>query len=138
VDLALLVERQPHADAVTLQATKVRGVGVPPFGARLTFEHKPGTTELATAKFFGLEVEDQATDHAVERALLTAVAASPGIKQTALVKDVKGKLRRIGVNRIRRVIDKLEQQGKLSTRTGEHGAKLYDLGRKADGCGTAA
>jgi hypothetical protein len=66
VDLALLVERQPHADTVTLEGTKVRGVGVPPFGAQFS-------------------------------------------------------------------IEKLEHQGKLHVTVGEHGAKLYDLGRRVGG-----
>jgi hypothetical protein len=133
VDLALLVERQPHADAVTLQGTKVRGVGVPPFGAQFSYEHRPGTTELATAKFFGMGVDDQVSDRAVETATLDAVKASPRMNQTDLLKEVKGGLSQIGINRIRTIIEKLEHQGKLHVTVGEHGAKLYELGRKAGG-----
>jgi hypothetical protein len=131
IDLALLVERPPQANTVTLHGTKVRGVGVPPFGAQFTYLHKPGTTELATAKFFGLEVEDQVSDHAITRAVLDVVAAAPGPNQTEVVQEVKSTLEKVGVNAIRRVIDMLEQQGTLSTHTGEHGAKLDELGRKA-------
>jgi hypothetical protein len=130
IDLALLVERPPRADTVTLHGTKVRGVGVSPFGAQFTYEHRAGTLELSKAKFFGLEVEDQVSDHAITRAVLDVVAASPGLNQTEVVKEVKSTVEKVGVNAIRRVIDMLEQQGTLSTHTGEHRAKLYELGRK--------
>jgi hypothetical protein len=135
VDLALLGVREPYADAVTLHGTKVRGVGVPPFAAQFTYAHKPGTTELATAKFSGLEVEDQVSDHAIARAVLDVVEAAPGLNQTEVVQEVKSTVAQVGVNAIRRVMDTLEQEGKLSTRTGEHGAKLYDLSRKTGGSG---
>jgi hypothetical protein len=51
------------------------------------------------------------------------------MNQIVLVTEVKGRLRRIGVNRIRRVIDTLEQHGKVST--GLESMGIIDLGRKA-------
>jgi AAA domain len=133
VDLALLVERPPHADRITLQGTKVRGVGVPPFGAQLAYEHRSGTTELAMARFFALEVEDDSSDRAIEKAVLEAVEAAPGMTQKDLVKAIKQRLRRLGVNRIRAMLEQLARRGTLSQTEGDRGAKRYHLGRKPGG-----
>jgi transcriptional regulator with XRE-family HTH domain len=55
IDLALLVEREPQSSILDLQSTKTRGVDALPFRAQFTYEYKTGTTELATARFFGFE-----------------------------------------------------------------------------------
>jgi hypothetical protein len=77
IDLALLVEREPQAVSVTVQSPKVRGVNVPPFGAMFSYEHKPGTAELATAGFFGIAVEDKVSDRAIEPVVIEIVTAHP-------------------------------------------------------------
>lgn len=126
IDLALLVERSPHAESVTLQATKARGVTVSPFGAQLTYAHTPGTTELATAEFYGLAVEDKVSDRAVEEVCLAIVKAHPLINQKAMKQQVKAALPEVGMHRIGGVIGRLERQKKLKVTPGERGAKLYE------------
>jgi hypothetical protein len=128
VDLALLVERPPHADAVTLQGTKVRGVDVSPFGAQFTYDHKPGTSELATAKFYGLAVEDRVSDCAIGEAVMAIVKANPLMNQRDLKTKVKEDLPAVGMHRIGGVIARLERKKKLKTKPGERGAKLYEVG----------
>jgi AAA domain len=128
VDLALLVEREPQSSTLGVQSTKTRGVDVPPFGAQFTFEHKPGTTELGTARFFGLAVEDKVSEHAIEQAVIETVTAHPGINQTNLKQRVKPVLPNVSMRRISGVIDRLERQMRLMTHTGKRGSKLYQTG----------
>jgi AAA domain len=126
LDLALLVEREHQSDALTLCSTKERGVTVPPFGAQFAYEHTPGTTELATARFYGPAVEDKVSDRAIEEAITASVKAHPLINQKELKQHVKETLPKVGMHRIGGVISRLEQRKKLKVTTGERGAKLYE------------
>ena len=127
LDLALKIEREEHADTVQLKATKARGADVLPFGATFTFEWREGTTELVKVKFFGLPVEDMASDQAIRRAILEAVKTTPELKKGDLVGTVKEWLPDVGVNRIRGAIDYLASEGKLTIAKGDRGAKQYGL-----------
>jgi hypothetical protein len=119
LDLALLVEREPHSDSLTLRSTKERGVSVPPFGAILAYTHKPGTTELETARFFGVEVKDIVSDRAIETAVLETVKATPQIIKKDLVAQVKADLPKVGENRVAGIIGRLLQHKRLQTTRGE-------------------
>ncbi len=127
IDLALLVERDDHADSLTIRSTKTRGADVFPFGAQFTYEHKPETKELAAARFFGVPVDDLVSDHAVEREVIAVVGAKKPINKGDLTSEVKKVLPDVGVNRIRGMIDRLDAGGKLTSTTGTRGAKQYDL-----------
>ena len=54
LDLALIVEREPYSDNITIRATKSRGETVLPFGATFTHDENQAG-ELSTAMFYGLE-----------------------------------------------------------------------------------
>jgi len=127
VDLALLVEREPLSSTLALQSTKTRGTDVLPFGAQFTFEHRPGTTELATARFFGVALEDKVSDRAIEQAVTESITDHPQINQKDLKSKVKALLPDMPMRRIGGVINRMEQQKKLKTMPGAHGAKLYDV-----------
>ena len=129
LDLALLVEREEHADEVVVKSTKTRGVDVLPFGALFTYEHKAGTTELARARFYGVRVEDKSSDAAIQRAVLEAVEESPLLYKEELISAVQETLKDVGRNRIRNTIDRLAYIGKLNvTKGGRTGrAKCYTL-----------
>jgi hypothetical protein len=127
IDLALLVERDAHADALTLQSTKVRGMDIPPFGAVFRYEHRPDTTELATARFFGLPVKDTVSDRAIEKAVLEAVKGKPLMNKTQLIDTVKEAFSDVGINRIGGIIDRLGSQQKVTTKLGRRGAKCYEV-----------
>jgi AAA domain len=128
LDLALLVERKAHAESVILHSTKARGVEVLPFGALLTYEHQPGSTELARAQFFGLSAEDKVSDRAIEQAVIEVVKAQPLINKTELINKVKTAFPEIGMNRISGVIDCLVlPKKKLKTKSGDRGAKRYEV-----------
>lgn len=130
LDLALLLEREEYADSIKVKATKVRGPDVLPFGAMFTYEWRPGTKELLTAMFYGLDVEDLASDAAIRRAILEA-AAEPKNKGD-LVAAVKAALAGVGVNRIRMQVDRLAAEGKLTMTPGAHGAQIYGRPREQD------
>lgn len=127
IDLALLVAREENSDAIELKATKVRGASVLPFGAVFTYKHRPGTKELAEAKFFGIRVEDLKSDSAIRRVVLEIVGASGGINQGNLVSAAKADLDKVGAPRIKGQINALVSQGKLVVLTGVRGALLYSL-----------
>jgi hypothetical protein len=113
---------------VILHSTKARGVEVLPFGALLTYEHQPGSTELARAQFFGLSAEDKVSDRAIEQAVIEVVKAQPLINKTELINKVKTAFPEIGMNRISGVIDCLVlPKKKLKTKSGDRGAKRYEV-----------
>jgi hypothetical protein len=127
LDLALLVQREERAQSVQVKSTKTRGVDVAPFGAVFAYDHKPGTTELYKAQFFGLPVEDLASDRAINAIILDIVAENPGILKGALTNEVRENLDEVGVNRVRERIDALVATGKLVVQTGERTAKHYRI-----------
>jgi hypothetical protein len=126
IDLALLIEREEHADSLTISATKTRGADVYPFGVLFTYEHKPDSTELAEIRFFGVEIEDLSSDAAIRRAILEAVKDLQPVSQTDLLTSVKPTLD-VGINRIRSQMAGLVNKGRLSVTTGARNAKLYSV-----------
>lgn len=137
LDLALLIEREEHADTVKIRATKARGADVLPFGAVFTYDHKPGTTELARVMFYGREVEDLTSDAAIRRAILETVEDNPDVNKGNLANEVKTALPDVGVNRIRGQVDYLAAEGKLAVKAGSSGAKLYSIPDVRDTLDTA-
>jgi hypothetical protein len=117
IDLALLVEREPGSDIITIQSTKTRGVDVAPFSAVWTFEHKAGTTELETAIFYGLPCENKKSPKAIETAIRESLADGPMLK-TKLTKKVHEQTEGIGVNRIRDYIDRMINADEIVTTPG--------------------
>lgn len=58
LDLALLVDRKTGDDSINIIPTKVRGYSqFDVIGALFTYEHKPGTKELQSARFWSKSVE---------------------------------------------------------------------------------
>ncbi len=131
LDLALQVEREANAESVTVRATKARGCDVKPFGALFIYEHKRGSTELETARFYGLEATVAASDKAIIDAIVEAIEGSPNgyLKQSEIVKAVKEDIDDVGQNRIRAILAKMESNGEVicSTSTGKSHAKHYSM-----------
>jgi len=100
LNLALLIEREEHAESITLRATKTRGVTVLPFGAMFSYEHKQDSDELAEARFFGLELEDTTSNAAIERAIIEELKNTPSMTQRQLIDGIKASLD-VGIHRIR-------------------------------------
>ena len=124
IDLGLHIERDDKI--VTIKSTKTRRVDVLPFSAYFTFEHKAGTKDLQTAKFFSLEVEDTSSDTAIQHEIESALTGCT-MNKTELAKTVKEELTTIGINRIRNYIDKAASEGKIKTQEGKKGGLIYIL-----------
>ncbi len=127
LDLALLVEREPRSQELTIRSTKTRDVDVPPFGAQFAFEHKFGSEELATARFYSIEVEDDASDTTLEAIIGEVVTARHPINQSDLKKEVKKRLPEIGANRICQKANEMAGAGSLKSAIGARKAILYDM-----------
>lgn len=127
LDLALLVEREEHAEQVTIKATKARGADIYPFGAVFTYDHKPGTQELAKVRFYGVEVEDLSSDAAIRRTILELAKNNPGENKGSLTNATKALLADVGINRIGSLVDLLASEGRLVVKDGAKNAKLYYL-----------
>jgi AAA domain len=113
LDLALVVEREEGSDAITLRSTKTRDATVPPFGAMFTYEHVVGTRRLHTARFYGMPVTDESSDRAIEQTLREVLKAEGDSQKNALIYRVHELVKAAGINRIRRVIDRMIRQGYL-------------------------
>jgi len=125
LDLAILVEREEGSKIISLKSTKTRGVEVYPFSAEFTYTHKQNTTELETAKFWGLAVDDTTSDRAIEKTILD-VLSQETLNQTNLIKAVKE--RGIsGTNRILHIVKRLENSKKIKAETGAKGAQFYEV-----------
>lgn len=127
LDLALLVEREERSDIITFRATKARGMDVAPFAARFTYEHKPNTTELAEARFYGAPVGDGTGNHKVQQAILDAVRGNAGMNQEELVGKVKVTMPEVGDNRVRTAIKHLVNADQLCELKGKARALHYQL-----------
>jgi hypothetical protein len=127
LDLALLVERAPRAASLTVHSTKEHGLEVSPFGAMFTYEHKPGSRDLAQAKFYGIAVEDTHSDRAITQAVRALLATHAQLPTMELCRRVQGQLPTIGHNRVRTVIARLEQQKQLKVTPGEGRTQHYSL-----------
>ncbi|WP_322508015.1 AAA family ATPase [Anaerolinea sp.] len=129
VDLALLVERENSADVVMVKPTKSRDLPVEPFGAIFAYTHKPGSTDLETAGFFGLKVGGgEETTAEVESLILDALRSAKGpVTQSELITLVKSKGVRVGVNRIRAIAARMANEMRLKTQVGSHGAIYYHV-----------
>ena len=127
LDLALLVEREAHSDMVRIEATKVRGADVLPFGAVFSYEWRPNTTELGAVRFWGIEVEDVTSDAAIRRAILEVVAREPGITKTRLVDATRENLPEVGRDLVRLQLAALVNSGDVTRRDGDRNAIHYDL-----------
>lgn len=125
LDLAILIEREEGSKIVSLKSTKTRGVDVYPFSAEFTYTHQENTTELETAKFWGLPVEDTTSDRAIENAILE-VLGQESLNQSNLVKAVKER-GITGINRIIGIVKRLENSKKINSEVGAKGAKFYAL-----------
>lgn len=125
LDLALIVDREPYSDDITLTATKSRGETVYPFGASFTFEIDQAGS-LIEAKFYGRVVENEKSDSAFEKQI-RVVLLNTAMNQSELIKAVKQSMPFAGNNRILAIIKRLEKTGKLKVSKGDRNILIYSL-----------
>ena len=130
----MVIERSPGEDSVTGTLTKVRGDSeFMMFGALFTFEHRDGTHNLDSAKFFSRIVDAPAEleNMRIESVILRIADASPGMKQSDLVNKVRDTMAAApngkppSINKVRGLIDNLVEDGDLIAKVGEKNAKHY-------------
>ena len=125
IDLALKIEREPHANLITISGTKTRGLEVLPFSA--VFTHTKDASEmLETACFFSVEAEDTQSDFAIDREIKAALKDNP-MNQTSTTEAVKQELPDVGVNRIRDRLQQLAATDKVRVTRGMNNAKIFSL-----------
>lgn len=134
LDLALLIERSPGEDAVTGMLTKVRGYSEHVhFGALFTYDHRDDTHDLSSAKFFCRVVDSEAEleNMIIESVILREIQKSPGLNKGDLVKKVQSSMaaeaggKAPNTNKVRGLIEHLEEDQELTTQKGERNAILY-------------
>lgn len=130
-DFAAVVERAPGSkDAVTVRPVAVRGAPVEAFGAQFSWEHKQdGSKELATARFYGMEVESM--DGLIEAAILEALEGG-SMNQTEL-RAIAAEESGAGDQVIRKVIARMESGGRVKVKGGKQNSKIYSLPGGEDG-----
>jgi hypothetical protein len=139
VDLALLVERDDQSSPIiSIQATKTRGAGVPPFSALYRFQCKPGTRELERAGFVGAASEEDLKNREVRKEVFRVVSENPGIKKGDLVQKVHEKHEKFGIAAITGLVEDLESNKKLEMKSGLHGSKNFWLPSHAASTGSDA
>jgi hypothetical protein len=116
LDLALLVERKEGEDSVAIIPTKVRGFREHNiFGALFTYDHRPGTRDLALGRFYGVSVmtkEEREID-AIQESIKKALRGGKHMKQSDLVNEVRADLAgqpggtAPGIHKVRGVLKKM-------------------------------
>lgn len=132
LDLALLVERKEGSDSVAVIPTKVRGFKeYDAIGARFAYEHKPGTKDLALARFFAdavMSVEEAVNlkiANTIKNVLIAGALNSKELVEevrVAIAKEPGGKAPPI--HKIRGIIKDLAEQGEIDDR-GDGATRLY-------------
>lgn len=133
LDLALLVERKEGDDAVTVIPTKVRGYREhDAFGALFTFEHQPGTKELAQARFYAersLSAEQAATLK-IANTITNVLIAHGAMSQKDLVSEVRDEIAgqpggsAPAINKVRGIIKQMVKDGEIEE-SGNRSERVY-------------
>lgn len=135
LDLALLVERKEGEDAVAVVPTKVRGFKeYNIFGAHFTYDHHPGTKDLALGRFYSLAVtsKEEREVEAIQETIKSILRGGRNIAQRDLVNMARDTLAAIpggsapGVNKVRGILKKMVEE-KMLLVEGEHAHQRYRL-----------
>jgi len=138
LDLALLVERKEGSDSVAVIPTKVRGYKeYDAIGARFTYEHRPGTKDLALARFFGDAVMsiEEAANLKIANTIKNVLVAGESMNSQELVTTVRDQIagepggKAPPVNKVRGIIKNLAEQGEIEE-GGSRQKRTYSAIRK--------
>lgn len=113
LDLALRVERKGKRPVVKVSSTKERGPLIDDFGAVFQYEHKPGTEDLFTARFYGCEPEADAKEQEILLAIDEVLRTGKIMGIVAFTGAVHERLDRIGEPKIRTVLDRERAAGRI-------------------------
>ena len=138
LDLALLVERKEGSDSVAVFATKVRGyTDFTSFGARFTYEHKEGTKDLASARFFAEQAMsiEEATILKIGNTIKNVLIADGALNTGDIVSEVRDQLasepggKAPAINKVRGILKHLAETGEVAE-SGNRSERLYSAVQK--------
>lgn len=118
-DICLLVTREGNRAKV--KATKSRLSDVPEVSAQWSFEHKPGTRELATARFWPVDEIREAREE-LEAKILAVIEDAGQMAKGEIAKATKSR-REI----VFEALGRLHLDGRLTVSDGPRGAKNYAI-----------
>ena len=127
VDFSLLVERDGLSPDIMVKPGKMRNAEVPTFGATFTYTHRAGTSDLETARFWGMKVDVANDREEVKAAILDFIRANPRANLTAIQAEIQAAFDDIGRVRVYRVVKELTAKGKMREFLGPRRSKLYEI-----------
>lgn len=128
LDLALLIEREKNSAEIRLRSTKTRGADVQERGALFTYQHKPGTLELAQARFYGCDIDEPNPNADIEDAILDLLRQSSApMNQTEIIKALVAQEPAWTRRKVRPVIVDMENKALLTVTTGPKQSKVYGV-----------
>ncbi|NQU44001.1 AAA family ATPase [bacterium] len=131
LDLMLIIERAKGSPDIAITAGKVRAADVKPFGASFKYEHKLGSRELHSAKFYGLKIDDGDAQAELVEAILDHLKVHPSSNQTEIVTAMKeADFCCPGRNEIRDLLGQLISKGILSKSSGPKNSTIYRLNER--------
>jgi hypothetical protein len=84
IDNSLLVERPSREkDEIIVKPEKQRGCPIRPFSATYAYDHKPGTKQLYSGKFFQISKDAQEGGD-IEETIFSIIYANPGINKSEI------------------------------------------------------
>ena len=128
IDLGLEVAREDGSDMINLTASKVRGAPIRPFSALFTFEHKQGSDDMESCRFWGMPASDDDSDQAIIDVIHEILDSDP-LNKGELIVAVQDEILDCARNRARRIIDQLVSENKIHMEKGSRGAKKYSKKR---------
>lgn len=138
LDLALCVERKENSDSVAVFATKVRGyTDFTSFGAHFTYEHKEGTKDLASARFFAEQAmsAEEATILKISNTVKNVLIAEGTLNAKDVVSEVRDKMagepggKAPAINNVRGILKHLAETGEV-VESGNRSERLYSAVQK--------
>lgn len=128
IDGSLIVEREEHSNTITVKQGKCRGAEVAPFSAMFTYEHKPGTKELLTARFYGVPADGGMGADELQEEILRWLVLNPGFSKTMAVDRIHELTGDdAGRDQIRAALEHLIRAGKIQILRGQKNAKILSL-----------
>lgn len=139
LDLALCVERKDGSDSVVVIPTKVRGYReFEILGARFTYEHKPGTKDLAAARFFAEQSisAEEAIILKIANTIKNVLIAEGPLNSKDVVTEVRDTISKEPggkappVNKVRGVLKSLAESGDVVAAPGGRTSRLYSIAKR--------
>lgn len=144
LDLALSIERDGESPQINLRIAKVRRRPIKPFSAFLHVEQREGTFDMQWARFSGEHLESSGPSYTQLRAaerrenrstIDDAILESLGeqmLGQVELIEAVRKSLPTVGINQVRKRLDRLKRYNRVEVHKGAHNRLLYSLSEAAE------